>query len=194
MQPASFSLLLVAVHVCVRVDCKPRPREPGLPLHRQQSGEEAGADTSVGTSRFSSGLSGPMGKGIDRNLLGESASTHMTNTVVSLEIILVILIRFQYILNANIYLSTYFLFSEGNSILYACMYVYLYIYIYISNLHYIICNNSNMYILWMYFQTFIMYTLLIFTLLDFYICIYTFIYLYLYFYTYTNIEVQKCQK
>ncbi|XP_054476671.1 fibroblast growth factor 23-like [Anoplopoma fimbria] len=71
MLPAFFSLILIAVHVSVPVDCTPRLRDPEHRLQRQQSSFKTGAhvDTSAGTSRFYLELSGSMKKGINRNFL-----------------------------------------------------------------------------------------------------------------------------
>ncbi|XP_068579552.1 fibroblast growth factor 23-like [Cebidichthys violaceus] len=71
MQPAFFSLILIAVHVSVPVDCTPRLRDPEQRLQHQQSSFKtaAHADTAAGTSRFYLELSGSMRKGISRNAL-----------------------------------------------------------------------------------------------------------------------------
>ncbi|KAM7396365.1 hypothetical protein PAMP_019410 [Pampus punctatissimus] len=71
MQPAFFSLFLIAVHVSVPVDCKPRLQDPEHLLQHQQSSfnTRAHADTAAGTGRFYLELSGSMRKGIHRNFL-----------------------------------------------------------------------------------------------------------------------------
>ncbi|XP_040894653.1 fibroblast growth factor 23-like [Toxotes jaculatrix] len=71
MQPAFFSLILIAVHVSVLVDCRPRLQDPEqLPQHRWSSFyTRAHADTSSGTGRFYLELSGSMKRGIHRDFL-----------------------------------------------------------------------------------------------------------------------------
>ncbi|XP_039988035.1 fibroblast growth factor 23-like [Xiphias gladius] len=68
MQPAFLSLILIAVHVSVLVDCRPRLQDPEqLPQHQQSSfyaGAQAG--TSAGTGRFYFELSGSVKRGIHR--------------------------------------------------------------------------------------------------------------------------------
>ncbi|XP_068458472.1 fibroblast growth factor 23-like [Clinocottus analis] len=71
MPPAFFSLILIAIHASVPVDCTPRTRDPEHLLQRQQDSFTAAAraDTSVGTSRFYLERSGSMRINIHRNLL-----------------------------------------------------------------------------------------------------------------------------
>ncbi|XP_042369491.1 fibroblast growth factor 23-like [Plectropomus leopardus] len=71
MQPAFFSLILIAVHVSVPVDCAPGLREPEQLLQHQQSSFNTGAhaDTSAGMGRFYLELSGSMRNGIHRHFL-----------------------------------------------------------------------------------------------------------------------------
>eukprot|EP00064_Thunnus_orientalis_P006247 superscaffoldBa00000644_g6263 len=68
MQPAFFSLFLIAVHVSVPVDCKPRFQDPQQLLQHQQSSFNTGAHA-AGTGRFYLELSGSMRKGIHRDFL-----------------------------------------------------------------------------------------------------------------------------
>ncbi|XP_029290642.1 fibroblast growth factor 23-like [Cottoperca gobio] len=71
MQPAFFSLILIAVHVSVPVDCTPRLRDPEQLLQRQQSSYNRGthADTAAGAGRFYMEMSGSMRKGSHRHFL-----------------------------------------------------------------------------------------------------------------------------
>ncbi|KAF1387263.1 hypothetical protein PFLUV_G00103550 [Perca fluviatilis] len=75
MQAAFFSLILIAVHVSVPVDCAPALRDPEQLVRRRQSSFHAGAraDASAGTGPFYLELSGSMRKGIhtqtDRHFL-----------------------------------------------------------------------------------------------------------------------------
>uniref|UniRef100_A0AAU6S4D3 Fibroblast growth factor family 23 member B n=1 Tax=Lateolabrax maculatus TaxID=315492 RepID=A0AAU6S4D3_LATMC len=71
MQPAFFSLILIAVHVSVPVDCAPRLQDPELLLQHQPSSFNTGAhvETSAGTGRFYLKLAGSMRKGIYRHFL-----------------------------------------------------------------------------------------------------------------------------
>ncbi|KAL7401858.1 hypothetical protein ABVT39_005459 [Epinephelus coioides] len=71
MHPAFFSLILIAVHVCVPVDCAPRLRDPEQLLQHQQSSfnTEAHGETSAGTGRFYLELSGSMSKGSHRHFM-----------------------------------------------------------------------------------------------------------------------------
>ncbi|XP_053175020.1 fibroblast growth factor 23-like [Scomber japonicus] len=70
MQPAFFSLFLIAVHVSVPVDCKPRLQDPRQLLHQQSSlNTGAHADTPAGMGRFYLELSSSIRKGIHRDFL-----------------------------------------------------------------------------------------------------------------------------
>ncbi|XP_031159739.2 fibroblast growth factor 23-like isoform X1 [Sander lucioperca] len=71
MQPAFFSLILIAVHVSVPVDCAPALRDPEQLVRRRQSSFHTGAhaDASAGTGPFYLELSGSMRKGIHRHFL-----------------------------------------------------------------------------------------------------------------------------
>nr|XP_046251103.1 fibroblast growth factor 23-like [Scatophagus argus] len=69
MQLALLSLILIAVHVSVPVDCAMRDQDPHQVLQHQQSRSSTHADASASTGRFSLELSGSMGKGIHRHFL-----------------------------------------------------------------------------------------------------------------------------
>lgn len=81
MQLASFLVLLIAVHVSVPVDCRPRLQDSEqLAQHQQGRLNVANADTSAGTGRFYSVLNGSMRHSIYSGFLGKSAYTHTTGT------------------------------------------------------------------------------------------------------------------
>ncbi|KAM8891338.1 fibroblast growth factor 23-like [Spinachia spinachia] len=69
MQPAFISLLLIAVHASVSVDCTPKLRGPKRLVQHQWRSFRTGAraDASAGTSRFHWDPRGSMGKGLYRN-------------------------------------------------------------------------------------------------------------------------------
>ncbi|KAI3371601.1 hypothetical protein L3Q82_024170 [Scortum barcoo] len=71
MQPAFLSLILIAVHVSVPVDCSMWLQDPEQVLQHQQSSFHEGAhkDISAGTGRFYLELSGSMTRGIRRHFL-----------------------------------------------------------------------------------------------------------------------------
>nr|XP_040019564.1 fibroblast growth factor 23-like [Gasterosteus aculeatus aculeatus] len=69
MQPAFFSLVLIAVHASLSVDCAPRLRGPTRLVRHQPRSFQTGAhaDTSAGTSPFYWEPSGSTRKGLYRN-------------------------------------------------------------------------------------------------------------------------------
>lgn len=85
MQPAFFSLVLIAVHVSVPVDCTASLRDPERLLQHQQGGSSTGAraESSAGTGRFYLELSGSMRKGIHRHFLGKFADIHQNYLIQS---------------------------------------------------------------------------------------------------------------
>ncbi|XP_070687481.1 fibroblast growth factor 23-like [Pempheris klunzingeri] len=70
MQPAFFSVILIALHASVLVDCAPRLQDPERLLQHQQGSfnTAAHAETSAGTGRFYLGLR-KVRKGIHRHFL-----------------------------------------------------------------------------------------------------------------------------
>lgn len=84
MQPAFFSLLLTAVHVCVLVECRPWLHHPEQQPQRQHSSLDRGAhaDTPAGPARFYLELSGSVQRVAHRDSLGKSACMH-TNSFIT---------------------------------------------------------------------------------------------------------------
>lgn len=77
----AFLVILIAAHVSVTVDCRPRFQHPWL-QQQEKGSSEAGtpADTSAGTARLYFELNGSIRKGNHVGLLGESAFIH-TNKI-----------------------------------------------------------------------------------------------------------------
>ncbi|XP_034733973.1 fibroblast growth factor 23-like [Etheostoma cragini] len=86
MQPAVFSLILIAVHVSAPVDCAPKLRDSEQLIQHRQSSLHTGAhaDASAGTGPFYLKLSGSMRKGIQRPFTVILPVRRNTNNYVSI--------------------------------------------------------------------------------------------------------------
>lgn len=82
MQLASFLVILIAGHVSVPVDCRPRLQDSEQLAQHQQGRLNAAtnADPSAGMGHFYSVLNGSMRHSIYSGFLGKSAYKHTTGT------------------------------------------------------------------------------------------------------------------
>lgn len=81
MQLASFLVILIAVHVSVPVDCRPRLQDSELAQHQQgRLNAATNAGPSAGMGRFYSVLNGSMRRSVYSGFLGKSAYKHTTGT------------------------------------------------------------------------------------------------------------------